>query len=207
MTAATPATSNPNVNTMVTFAHGQVPDLLKKIEALTGIALSLRSTSGDVVVKTDYFFGPCSVIRGTERGRLRCRRTYKNIEERLLRRKVPFVNVCYAGFLVFAAPIEFRGEMVGTLLGSQILPQNLQTRFEREVFFDHIINAVGIKDREAFYQTFDKVRYLNPDFERVSFMSFLETLGENFSRMAFAGKSWPEFFREMQREFRTFRNI
>lgn len=204
MTAACP---DPNVNTTVTFSHGQVPDLLKKLEALTGIALSLRSSTGDVVVKTDYFFGPCSVIRGTERGRLRCRRTYKNIEDRLLRRKVPFVNVCYAGFLVFAAPIELRGEMVGTLLGSQILPQGLHTRFEREVFFDHIISAVGIKDRDAFYQTFDKVKYLNPDFERVSFMSFLETLGGNFSRLAFAGKTWPEFFREMQRDFRMFRNI
>lgn len=201
------STINPNVNATVTFAHGQVPDLLKKVEQLTGIALSLRSSCGDAVVKTDYFFGPCSIIRGTERGRQRCRRTYKNIEDRLLRRKVPFVNVCYAGFLVFAAPIEFRGEMVGTLLGSQILPQNITTRFEREVFFDHIISAVGIKDRDSFYQSFDKVRFLNPDFERVSFMQFLETLGDNFARMAFSGKTWPEFFREMQREYRTFRNI
>ena len=196
-----------NVNSTVTFQHGQVPHLLQKFEQLSGIALSLRSSTGEVVVKTDYFHGPCSIIRGTERGRQRCRRTYKNIEDRLLRRKVPFVNVCYAGFLVFAAPIGFRGEMVGTLLGSQILPQQLSSRFETEVFFDHILAAVGIKDPENFYRSFQKVRYLRPDFQRETFMEFLEKLADNFARMAFSGKTWPEFFREMKKEFRTFGNI
>lgn len=188
----------PNVNTRVSFSSGHIPELLKKLEQFLGVALSLRSTTGEVVCKTDYFNGPCSIIRGTERGRIRCRKTYKNIEDRLLRRKKPFVNVCYAGFLIFAVPLEFRGEMVGTLLGSQILPLERDQSFSLEALFGHTAAAVGLTRTEEFYRTFDRVRTLRPDLQRITFLQYLEEIGENFISMAFADKTWEMFLKEMQ---------
>lgn len=186
-----------NVNQTVTFSVGQIPDLLKKIELFYGIPLSLRSNTGEAVVKTDYFYGPCSMIRGSERGRQRCKRSYKNVEDRLFRRKTPFVNICYAGFLVFAIPLEFRGEMVGTLLGSQILPMELRARTDFVMNFEHTLLALGILDHEAFYKSFSCVRSFRPDFERVALLNFLENIGKHFISIAYAGKTWAEACREM----------
>ncbi|HNW36481.1 MAG TPA: PocR ligand-binding domain-containing protein [Candidatus Ozemobacteraceae bacterium] len=189
-----------NVNQTVTFATGQIPALLKKFESFYGVPLSLRSTTGETVVKTDYFYGPCSMIRGTDRGRQRCKRSYQNVEERLLRRKVPFVNICYAGFLVFAIPLEFRGEMVGTLLGSQILPMDLHSRSDFVMHFEHTIMALGLHDHETFYKSFACVRSFRPDFERVALLNYLDQIGKHFITMAFTGKTWAEAYREIQHD-------
>lgn len=194
--------SNPNVNQTVTFQHGQVAELLRRLERFLGIPLSLRSNTGEVVVKTDYFFGPCSIIRGTEVGRLRCQKTYRNIEDHLLYRKVPYVNICYAGFLIFAVPLEFQGEMIGTLFGAQILPIRLAKKPEILEQFRDPAQAVGIRDMEEFCRSFERVRNLEPDFQRISFLEFLQKIGENFISMALAGKSWPQFYREIKGELK-----
>ena len=196
--------NNPNINKTVQFTHGQVPDLLRKMEQFLGVALSLRSITGEVVVKTDYFYGPCSIIRGTERGRSRCRKTYRNIEDRLLRRKVPFVNICYAGFLIFAVPLEFRGEMVGTLLGTQIPPMRMNDRSDLDTFFGHTLAALDIRDQEGFYHSFSRVKAMDHDFQRISFMQFLEMIGHNFTQMAFAGETWPQFLARLREELPSF---
>ncbi len=189
---------NNNVNSSVYFASGHIPELLKKLSSFLGVALSLRSTSGEVVCKTDYFYGPCSIIRGTDRGRARCRKTYKNIEDRLLRRKKPFVNVCYAGFLIFAVPLEFRGEMVGTLLGSQILPVEPNKDIDLEALFGHTAAALNLKNTDEFYRSFSRVKSLKPDLQRLTFMQYLEEIGQHFISMAFAEKSWELFLKEIR---------
>ncbi|MFZ2958106.1 MAG: PocR ligand-binding domain-containing protein [Candidatus Ozemobacteraceae bacterium] len=188
----------PNVNTSVTFAQGQVPDIMRRLEEFIGVPLSLRSSTGEVVCKTDYFCGPCSILRGTESGRTRCRRTYANIEEKLLRRKIPFVNICWAGFLIFAVPIELQGEMIGTIFGAQIMPRETSGQEELEKGFASVATSVGISDTGPFIRSFKKVRSLEPDFQRVSFLEFLRKLGENFSEMAFSEKTWPLFYRDIK---------
>ncbi len=191
---------NPNVNRMVKFAEGQVASILARMQEYLGISLSFRSNTGQVVVKTDYFNGPCCVIRGAQIGMQRCRRTYHMIEEKLLRRKVPMVTVCYAGFLVFAVPLELRGEMIGSLLGSQILPVRLSSEAERRAYSLHLITSLGIEDETAFLKSYDRVRYLEPDFGRVTFLDFLAHLGDHFTQLAFTGKSWPEFLKEIKKD-------
>jgi ligand-binding sensor protein len=188
----------PNINRSVSFASGHIPELLKKLEQYLGVALSLRSTSGEVVCKTDYFNGPCSIIRGTDRGRIRCRKTYKNIEDRLLKRKKPFVNICYAGFLIFAVPLEIRGEMVGTLFGSQILPFEKDRNLDLDVFFGHTVAALGLTNEKEFYKTFDRAKTLRPDLQRITFLQYLEEIGKHFVSMAFADKSWEIFLKEIR---------
>jgi hypothetical protein len=187
----------PNVNRSVHFSSGQVPTILRRMERFLGIPLSLRSITGEVVAKTDYFSGPCSLIRGTDLGRLRCRNTYHSIEEKLLRRKVPIVTFCYAGFLVFAVPLNFRGEMLGTLIGSQILPLDLPRRRDLVAHFEGTLKGLKIEQPGEFYHSFTQVRAIRPDFHRVSFLAFLDQLGENFIKMAFAEKTWGRFYKEM----------
>ena len=193
-----PNNNLPNINSQVTFASGHVAEILKKLESYLGVALSLRSNSGETVCKTDYFNGPCSIIRATDRGRERCRKTYKNIEDRLLRRKVPFVNVCYAGFLIFAVPLEFQGEMIGTLLGSQILPFEKSQTIPIESFFSHTCAALNLKATDEFYKSFEKVKSLRPDFQRVTFLQYLNNIGQHFISLSFAEKSWEEFLKEIK---------
>ena len=195
-------TKSVNVNSLVQLPKGHVADILRNFERFIGVPLSLRSITGEVVCKTDYFNGPCSLIRGTKRGCQRCRKTYKNIEDRLLRRKVPFVNICYAGFLIFATSLEINGEMVGTLLGSQILPMPGSTKAELEMLFGHIATAVGIADQEEFYQTFEKVRFLKPDFERTAFLEFIGKLGANFVKLALSDTSWATIQKDFHKELK-----
>ncbi|MBF0547189.1 MAG: PocR ligand-binding domain-containing protein [Candidatus Riflebacteria bacterium] len=195
---------DPNINLHVSFAQGHIPELLRKLENFVGIPLSLRSNSGEVVCKTDYFFGPCSIIRGTEIGRQNCRKTYQNIEQKLFNRKSPYVNICYAGFLIFAVPLEFRGEMIGTLFGAQILPQKFSSNVEITSFFENLIGMVRIKDRDSFCKSFLQVKSLEPDFQRINFLQFLTKIGENFVEMAFSDKTWPIFYRAIKDDIKPF---
>lgn len=198
---------NKNVNSKVSFSSDHTSEILRKLEEYLGVPLSLRSTTGQVVCKTNYFNGPCSIIRGTDRGNLRCRKSYKNVEDRLFRRKVPFVNICYAGFLIFAVPLEFRGEMIGTLFGSQVLPIRNEYGFDVETFFGHIALALQIQNHKTFYDSFDKVRKFTPNLQRMNFLQYLSEVGEHFTAMALANKSWDEFLKEMKTNTPNFGRI
>lgn len=187
-----------NVNKSVVFAKGKVPELLRKLEKYLGIALSLRSSTGEVVCKTDYFYGPCSFIRGNKEGCKRCRKVYKNIEDKIIRRKVPFVCLCYCGFLIFAVPLEFRGEMVGTLFGSQIIPESNGNIDNFRLQFAEAANELGFEETEEFFESFKNIKTLDNDLQRQQFLKYLDTIGQNFVEMALADKSWNEFIKEIK---------
>jgi ligand-binding sensor protein len=187
------------VNSKVNFSSGKVAQILRKLEKFLGIPLSLRSTTGEVVCKTDYFYGPCSYIRGTEIGCKRCRKVYANIERKILRRKVSYVCLCYCGFLIFAVPLEFRGEMVGILIGSQILSEAdnaydlvLQTKFANKA------KELGLNDNKDFFNSFDKIKFLKEDSQKMKFLSYIEEIGKHFVEMAVSGETWKTFLREIK---------
>lgn len=189
------------VNSKVKFSIGRVAELLRKMEKLLGIPLSLRSTSGEVVCKTDYFYGPCSFIRGTDSGCERCRKVYKRIENRVIKRKVPYVCLCYCGFLIFAVPLEFRGEMVGTLIGSQILPVskgNTVSEFRKN--FVQKAKELGLEATEEFNNSFSKVKTLDSEKQRPKFLSYLEEIAQYFVEMAIADKPWNVLLKEIKKK-------
>ena len=188
------------VNSKVNFHSGKVAELLRKLEKFLGIPLSLRSSSGEVVCKTDYFYGPCSYIRGTELGCKRCRKVYANIEKKLLMRKVPYACICYCGFLLFAVPLEFRGEMVGILFGSQVLPisgkdsvSDFREKFKRSS------KELGLNNNAEFFNSFDKIRTLDDNKQRLKFLSYLEEIGHHFVEMAVSDKTWNSFLKEIKK--------
>lgn len=188
-----------NVNSKVVFSQGQVGALLRKLEDFLDIPLSFRSTTGEVVCKTDYFYGPCSFIRGTEEGCQKCRKVYKNIESKILRRKVPFVCLCYCGFLIFAVPVEFRGEMLGILFGSQIIPTSGGGSISAfRIQFDSSAKELGIEMTDDFCDSFDKIKTLDTNKQRLKFLSYMEEIGRHFAEMAIADKPWSQFLKEVK---------
>jgi hypothetical protein len=88
--------------------------------------------------------------------------------------------------------------MVGTLLGSQILPVYQDDNFDPDTFFGHTAAALGITNTSEFYKSFSKVRTLTADLQRITFMQYLEEIGENFISMAFANKDWEIFLHEIK---------
>lgn len=188
-----------SVNSQVIFSQSKVANLLRRMEQYLGIPLSIRSTTGEVVCKTDYFSGPCSFIRGTRTGCERCRKVYRNIEKKIMRRKVPFVCLCYSGFLIFAIPLEFRGEMVGTLFGSQILPvSNDGSVSEFRQQLEASAKELSPEEKAKFYDSFDKIKTLDSNSQRVKFLNYMSEIGRHFVEMAIADKPWNVFLKEME---------
>lgn len=199
-TCGTEDTLDVTVNSKVNFHSGKVAELLRKLEDFLGIPLSLRSSSGEVVCKTDYFYGPCSYIRGTELGCRRCRKVYANIEKKLLMRKVPYACICYCGFLLFAVPLEFRGEMVGILFGSQVLPiSGKESILDFREKFKRNSKELGLNNNTEFFKSFDKIKTLDDNKQRLKFLSYLEEIGHHFVEMAVSDKTWNSFLREIKK--------
>lgn len=186
------------VNSKVNFSSGKIAQILRKLEKFLGIPLSLRSTTGEVVCKTDYFYGPCSYIRGTDSGCVRCRKAYATIEKKILQRKVSYVCLCYCGFLIFAVPLEFRGEMVGILIGSQIISGDNSNNKEFQENFKFKSKELGLENNSDFFKSFDKIKFLKEDKQRIKFLSYLEEISKHFVEMAVSGKTWKNFIKEIK---------
>lgn len=182
----------PNINKVVTFAKGHLAEVFKNIELNTQIPLAFRSTTGEVVVKTDYFNGPCSIIRGTDLGKKNCRNTYRNIEQQTLVSKSVEMTVCYAGFVIISSPALIRDEIVGTILASQILPLSFLNEVSREFFYSNLLLSLGINNTmySQFFSTFNKVKYINLSLDQEKFTKFFQVLGTNFESLALSSKSW-----------------
>ena len=189
------------VNAKVIFSSGRVAELLRKLEKFLNISLSLRSSSGEVVCKTDYFNGPCNYIRGTEVGCVRCRKVYATIERKIIRRKIPYVCQCYCGFLIFAVPLEFRGEMVGILIGSQIIPVSSKTNIEDfQKSFNSNFSKLNLSSNEEFNKSFKNIKTLDDENQRLKFLSYIEEIGRNFVEMAAAEKTWVSFLKDIKKK-------
>ena len=106
-----------------------------------------------------------------------------------MRRKVPFVCLCYCGFLIFAVPLEFRGEMLGILFGSQILPvSNNGTISDFRKQFEESAKEYGLDTSDEFYDSFNKLKTLDSDKQRNKFLKYLEEIGHHFVEMAVTDK-------------------
>ena len=195
------------INSKVKFNAGKVAELLRKLEKLLGVSLSIRSTTGEVVCKTDYCYGPCSYIRGTELGCKRCRKVYSNIGKKILMRKVPYACFCYCGFLIFAVPLNFRGEMIGILVGSQIIP--VSSDFTVSDFCDKYKRGqkiLGLNNNKVFLDSFTKVKTLDNNSQRLKFLYYLEEVSKHFVSMALEEKTWNAFLKEIKVNIPEFGN-
>lgn len=87
-------------------------------------------------------------VHSTKKGDDRCAASHKKMGEEAARTGKPYVGFCHAGLIDFAAPIIVEGQLVGTVLGGQMLSDSpreeifRQTAREIDVNPDELVNAV-----------------------------------------------------------------
>lgn len=127
--------------------------LLQKFQDDFAFAMNCASVTvdreGNPVTNPSCYTRFCDrFVHSTKKGDDRCAASHKRMGEEASRTGKPFVGFCHAGLIDFAAPIIVEGELVGTVLGGQMLsdsPQEekfKQTAREIEVNPDNLVDAV-----------------------------------------------------------------
>ena len=101
-------------------------NLLQKFQDNFSIAMNCASItvdkSGKPITKESSYTDFCNcLIQSTMAGKNRCNNSHKRMGEEAAKRGKPYVGKCHAGLIDFAAPITIEGEVIGTVLGGQLL--------------------------------------------------------------------------------------
>ncbi|SFC93777.1 PocR ligand-binding domain-containing protein [Clostridium uliginosum] len=140
--------------------------LLQKFQDDFAFAMNCASVTvdknGKAVTNPSSYTKFCNdLIHSTKKGDDRCAASHKRMGEEARRTGKPFVGVCHAGLIDFAAPIIIEGSLIGTVLGGQMLniaPKEhdfIQIAKEIDVHGDslveavHQVNIVDMKNIEA----------------------------------------------------------
>lgn len=104
-------------------------DVLQKFQDNFAISMNCAAItvnkSGNAITKQSSYTRFCSKhIGGCSAGSSRCAASHKRMGEEAAKIGKPFVGPCHAGLIDFAAPIIIEGEVIGTVLGGQILDKS-----------------------------------------------------------------------------------
>lgn len=127
--------------------------LLQKFQDDFAFAMNCASVTvdkdGSPVTNPSCYTRFCDrFIHSTKKGDDRCAASHKKMGEEAARTGKPYVGFCHAGLIDFAAPIIVEGQLVGTVLGGQMLSEVpkeerfKQTALEIDVNPDELVNAV-----------------------------------------------------------------
>lgn len=87
-----------------------------------GIASVTVDKSGTPFTNPSRYTNICkNYTQSTSLGRDRCAECHSNAGEEAVRTGKPYVYRCHSGLIDFAAPIIIDGELIGTILGGQVL--------------------------------------------------------------------------------------
>ena len=91
--------------------------------------------------------------------------------------------------------------MVGTLIGSQILPiSDEKDVSELKKKYIQKAKELGLEETEEFNKSFDKVKTLDSDKQRPKFLSYIEEIAQHFVEMAIADKPWNVLLKEIKKK-------
>ena len=134
-------------------------DVLQKIQdsfaSMTGMACIISDAYGVAVTGGSNFCDFCSgLTRVSPEGSRRCEDCDKRGAEMAIENKGVCTYFCHAGLIEFAAPIMANGQMVGSMVGGQVLssPPDLAA-------FEEKAKELGI-DPEDYVHSVKKVRVL-----------------------------------------------
>lgn len=113
------------------------PEVLQQIQDafsdFTGLAAVTTNSDGVPVTKESNFTNFCTnIIRGTDIGLRCCQKCDKDGGVKTMQSGCPVVYRCHAGLVDFAAPIMINGRMIGSFVGGQALPEELDEDFCRQ---------------------------------------------------------------------------
>lgn len=84
-------------------------------------AVSVNRNGGEVT-KPSYYRDFCANhVHKSPIGDARCAQCHNKMGEEAMKQQKPYVGYCHAGLIDFAAPVIVSGELIGTVLGGQIL--------------------------------------------------------------------------------------
>lgn len=177
--------------------------LLQKFQDDFAMAMNCASVTvdrdGTPVTQPSCYTNFCEhFIHSTKTGDDRCAASHKRMGEEAAKSGKPYVGFCHSGLIDFAAPILVEGELIGTVLGGQMLSEEPQeerfrkTAKEVNVDPEGLINAVhdiGIVKREQIEKAanvlFIVVNALAKNgYNKVKLDMVTNKLSENFSKVS-----------------------
>lgn len=101
--------------------------------------------NGEEFTNPSYYRPFCSnFIHASTIGDARCASCHKEFGKKAAASKRPYIATCHAGLIDFAAPVLIEGELIGTILGGQILSSPAKESEIRQVAEDIHTNPDGL---------------------------------------------------------------
>ena len=125
-------------------------DLLQTFQDNFAIGMYIASVTVDIqgnpVTKPSSYTSFCTdFAHSTKVGDDRCSRSHREAGEIAAKSGKPYVFTCHAGLIDFAAPIIVDGQLIGTVLGGQIITSEPQ-----EIKFKKTAEEIGV-DPDGFF--------------------------------------------------------
>lgn len=112
-----------------------------------GLASVTVDKDGTPVTKPSCYTRFCDkYTHSTECGDKRCAESHRKGGEEAVRTGRPVVYECHAGLIDFAAPIMIEGELIGTILGGQVLTEPPDEEKYRRIAAEIGVNPDGYAD-------------------------------------------------------------
>jgi ligand-binding sensor protein len=93
--------------------------------------------NGEEFTKPSYYRPFCAnYIHASDIGDARCAACHKEFGQKAAAMNRPYISTCHAGLIDFSAPVLIEGELIGTILGGQILSNPVDETKIREVAED-----------------------------------------------------------------------
>jgi ligand-binding sensor protein len=132
-------------------------ELLQKFQDNFAESMDIASVTvdenGDPVTKPSSYTSFCNdYTHSTKVGDDRCAQSHKKGGEEAARTGKPYIYRCHAGLIDFAAPIIVENQLVGTILGGQIL-----TKTPEEDGFRQVAKEIGV-DSDGYINAVNKVK-------------------------------------------------
>jgi ligand-binding sensor protein len=136
----------------------------------------------------------------TKKGDDRCAESHKKAGEEAAKTGRPYVFTCHAGLIDFAAPISVDGQLIGTILGGQILTSDpVEEKYRKtaeEIGVDPESYVAAVKNvymtKEKNVQAAAEVLFIvantlsKTGFEQLRLSSMSHNLSDNFNQIAAA---------------------
>lgn len=112
---------------------------------------------GQEITKPSYYRPFCSdYIHSNSIGDNRCAKCHSEFGEESAKTNKPFIGKCHAGLIDFSAPIMIQGELLGTVLGGQILDKEPD-----EAEIKQVAREIKLPENEL-YEAAKKIDIVNP---------------------------------------------
>lgn len=166
-----------------------------------GIASVTVDKNGTPFTKPSSYTHICSnLTQSTKLGESRCAECHSKAGEEAFKNGKTYIYKCHSGLIDFAAPIIVGGQLIGTILGGQIL-------FDKpsEIEFKNTANDLGL-DEEKYYDAAKNVKVVeesnikaaaevlfsvantlsNEGYQRLKIKQLTSTLSESFEQISSA---------------------